>query len=112
MTVNVFTYYENKLAFEKANKERARVATPKRKSAAAGTFARLGVVAGLTAGAVLYCLGLDPASGALAAGILAAWGGGLGSLLDWFGGRVRRFCDTLCGRPLDPAEVRDLVSRL
>ena len=112
MTVNVFTYYENKLAFEKANQERARSAPPRPKRTPMGTFTRIGVLAGLVAGAVLYCLGLDPASGALAAGLLACWGGGLGSLLDWFGGRVRRFCDTLCGRPLDPDEVRDLVSRI
>ncbi len=113
MTVNVYTYYENKLALEKAQRSgrsmsRRRILT--KGEPWFGTFTKIGMVAGLFSGIALCALGLDPESSGLASLALALWGGGVGRLLDNLGDRCKRFFRALRGEPLDAEELRQLVA--
>lgn len=110
MTVNVYTYYENKLALERARRACAtRVAKPRRRLLPLGPMTSAGLMMGLVmAMGVALVEPIAPLE-ALAAGC-AAWGGLCGVFLDWLAGRFRRMMAALRGEPLTAEDIRDLAS--
>lgn len=108
MTVNVYTYYENKLALEKA---RRACGTPPRKARRRllplGPMTSAGIMMGLVVAMGVALVEPVAPLEALTAGC-AAWGGLCGLFLDWLTGRFRRMMAALRGEPLTLEDIRDL----
>ncbi len=114
MTVNVFTYYANKLAIEEAQKNQPRITA--RKSAKTRTkfsvpaLMQLGLASGFAASAGLTMV-LCPAQPPYLLFVGSAWG----LMMGWFAENVRRrinkFMNALKGAPLDRDDWRALTGR-
>ncbi len=114
MTVNVYTYYANKLAFEEAQRQRPDLARPVvRKRARRMTvpvLVQLGLALGFACSAILtmlYCPGEPPYL--LIIGIL--WGAALGWVAEQVRRRIQKFLAVLQGAPLDRDDLRALTGR-
>ncbi|MBI3929230.1 MAG: hypothetical protein HY319_27035 [Armatimonadetes bacterium] len=110
MTVNVYTYYQNKIAFQ-AYGRRVRRATPRRRSLASlGPLARAGALLGLMTGLLLVLATpvADPPVVTMSA-VGLFWGGGLGYAGDRLLRRARKILAVLRGEPLSHEDLRELT---
>lgn len=119
MLVNVFTYYENRLALKAAGKRRRkRSLRPKRARVPRSgppwydTWAFRGALAGLAAGQVLWVLKLrDVVPPAVVCTLLCLWGLFFGMTLDWGLFRMRKVRQALRGDRLGADDVLVLAGR-
>jgi len=121
MHVNVFTYYENKLALKAAGKHarrRPRPARPKRARVRRSgppwydTWACRATLVGLLVGQVLWFLKLREAvPPAVVCSLFAAWGLLFGMAVDWGLFRMRKILKALRGDRLTADDVLVLAGR-
>ena len=119
MHVNVFTYYENKLALKAAGKvaRKRRRRAPKPRVARTGpawydTWAFRGALGGLVAAQLLWFVKLREAvPPAVLCTLLGCWGLILGMAVDWGLARLRKFVRALRGDRLSTDDVLVLAGR-
>lgn len=113
MTVNVYTYYANKLAIEEAQKQQPRVLKSKRSRRArlsVPALVQLGLASGFACSAgltLVYC----PAQPPYLLFVGSAWGVMLGWVAEAIRRRINKFMAVLQGAPLDQDDLRALTGR-
>lgn len=113
MTVNVYTYYANKLAIEEARKQQPAVRARKRsrrKGLSLPGLVQLGLASGFACSAgltVIYC----PTQPPYLLFVGTAWGVMLGWVAENVRRRINKFMAALQGAPLDQDDLRALTGR-
>lgn len=114
MTVNVFTYYANKLAIEEAQRSQPRIRPSKaartRVKLSVPALMQLGLATGFAASAGLTLV-LCPAQPPYLMFVGSAWGLMLGWLAENVRRRISKFMAALKGAPLTPDDLRALTGR-
>lgn len=115
MTVNVYTYYANKLAIEEAQKRQAPTLRAARKRASrpkinVPALIQLGLASGFACSAGLTLV-LCPAQPPLLLFVGTAWGVMLGWVAENVRRRYNKFMSALRGAPLDSDDLRALTRR-
>lgn len=114
MTVNVYTYYANKLAFEEAQRQRGDLTRPvARKRVRRMTvpvLVQLGLALGFASSAILTML-FCPSEPPYLLVIGIAWGAAIGWVAEHIRRRIHKFLSVLKGAPLDREDLRALTGR-
>lgn len=114
MTVNVFTYYANKLAIEEAQKNQPRIRPQKlarqRLKLSVPALMQLGLASGFAASAGLTLV-LCPAQPPYLLFVGSAWGLMMGWVAENVRRRFNKFMAALKGAPLTTDDLRALTGR-